>query len=595
MSYTHIGKRYIRLLSLVLVIFLAVSAAATFWVRSLEAQTAFSQAILQLNPYHYTPKGEIPITPQGREPENPFTLPPFPADIRGGIFTFASSSQDMFPSFAKELAGQHPSVIVILGAAGSSYSQTKAYVTDFDFVTEYGLLRSDRKIVNNISEEFSLEKNDSVFVQNQEMNFFIPPIAKFLPKARIVSVLLGESFSEDSLRELAKKLAEELPKDSVVISSVQYPKYDNASVSFFQKEKALHALRNFSFDMQEPKMLPEEYLFLQLMEQLRSQKVLYEGNSSNEFLFGDGEKLEQVMISLVNFGDLMLDRNVANHIKNFGSEYPLSKITQPQKGLFVGQDILAANLEGPFADTRRATSKSIAFRFEPELIPMLTQYHFNLFNLANNHSLDMGSAGFEESKKNLANAGIDFYGKPLQISKTDSVFIKEISQKKIAFVGVDDTLTPLRVSDMESLLKDLRSEVDYIIINIHWGVEYKNISNTRQQMLAHTFIDAGADMVIGHHPHVVEEMEIYHNRPIFYSLGNFVFDQYFSKETQEGLSVGILLDGKSISVYPFPLKSVESQVDLMDENESKLFMDDFLSKSKLDGNEYKDFHFEIEE
>jgi poly-gamma-glutamate synthesis protein (capsule biosynthesis protein) len=124
-------------------------------------------------------------------------------------------------------------------------------------------------------------------------------------------------------------------------------------------------------------------------------------------------------------------------------------------------------------------------------------------------------------------------------------------------------------------------ESDLVVVNIHWGDEYKTISNARQRALAHRMIDAGADIIIGHHPHVVEEMEIYHNRPIFYSLGNFVFDQYFSKETQEGLAVGVVASTSSISLTIFPLQSVQSQIQQLDFESSFKYMNAWFAKSRL--------------
>jgi poly-gamma-glutamate synthesis protein (capsule biosynthesis protein) len=102
---------------------------------------------------------------------------------------------------------------------------------------------------------------------------------------------------------------------------------------------------------------------------------------------------------------------------------------------------------------------------------------------------------------------------------------------------------------------------------MHWGTEYQHVNGRLQAEMAHKLIDAGADVIIGHHPHVIQGIEVYQGKPIFYSLGNFVFDQYFSEDTQRGLAIGLVLDKDGIEASIFPLRSSASQVSLADEKE----------------------------
>ena len=112
--------------------------------------------------------------------------------------------------------------------------------------------------------------------------------------------------------------------------------------------------------------------------------------------------------------------------------------------------------------------------------------------------------------------------------------------------------------------------------------------NNLQKEISHDFINNGADMIIGHHPHVVQGMEIYKEKPIFYSLGNFIFDQYFSKDTQEGLGIGISTvftpeEQLEYKIYLYPFKAVNNQNILMNELETKDFLKEFLKWSNLSG------------
>jgi len=171
--------------------------------------------------------------------------------------------------------------------------------------------------------------------------------------------------------------------------------------------------------------------------------------------------------------------------------------------------------------------------------------------------------------------------------------IKKVGDYNIAFIGINDTNSPVDVEAVKTLIKKGRAEADKVVMNIHWGNEYYDISNDNQRQLAHEFIDTGADAIIGHHPHVVEEMEIYKNRPIFYSLGNFIFDQYFSKETQQGLGIGLVFKDKGISVYVFPLQENNSQVSQMGYDEANKYLKDWAAKSRLSGYVFKDFNLTI--
>lgn len=301
--------------------------------------------------------------------------------------------------------------------------------------------------------------------------------------------------------------------------------------------------------------------------------------------------------SILNFGDLMLDRNVKKQIDANGPDYIFKKLSEGDGLISSDPDVIAANLEGSFANKRRPTSKSIAFRFDPKLIPTLTKYHFNLFNLSNNHSFDMTTQGFKESQANLKKAGISYYGQQYNITD-ENLLVKQIGDFKFGLIGLDDTINKVGLIKVKELIKKAKDQgAEIIMVNIHWGDEYKEKSNSRQQQLGHALIDSGVDAIIGHHPHVVEEMEIYKNRPIFYSLGNFVFDQYFSVPTQQELGVGLIFtqkdNQKSISAYVFPLQSIKSQISQMDNEKSLKYFSAWTAKSRLGDNQFNNFNLKI--
>jgi poly-gamma-glutamate synthesis protein (capsule biosynthesis protein) len=288
-------------------------------------------------------------------------------------------------------------------------------------------------------------------------------------------------------------------------------------------------------------------------------------------------------ISIQLFGDIMLDRNVAKNMGTQGLDYLFENFYGEDKGLYHHADLLIANLEGPLAPARVTTTKSIAFRFDPGLVKQFKQYQFDGFSLANNHSLDMGWKNVDFTEKTLKENGFGYFGNQIKENR-DLIWVADISGKedKVAFIGLNNTDHPLDMPKVSEAIKEAKSKARYVIAFMHWGVEYERISKQPQRDLAHVLIDKGVNAVIGAHPHVVEEVEIYKNKPIFYSLGNFVFDQYFSNDTQEGLSVGLILqDGVVKTAYVFPFYGVKSQIQLMESDRRNKFLKWLNENSRL--------------
>jgi poly-gamma-glutamate synthesis protein (capsule biosynthesis protein) len=260
------------------------------------------------------------------------------------------------------------------------------------------------------------------------------------------------------------------------------------------------------------------------------------------------------------FGDIMLDRHVAKKMGNRGLSYIFKNIDR--SNLLGGSDITIANLEGPFAPYRVSTTKAIAFRFDPKYAEQLKQLGFSGFSLANNHSYDMGSRNVAYTRSVLEKNGLHWFGDELKEGETYTwVATSTTGSTTVAFLGLHNTYHEPDLKKVEAALRSAKEHAEYVIVNVHWGVEYKPTSTPKQQKLARWLIDHGATAVIGHHPHVIEEAEVYKDRPIFYSLGNFIFDQYFSTSTQHGLSVGLVLSGGNVtSAHVFPFGGVQSVV-----------------------------------
>jgi len=136
---------------------------------------------------------------------------------------------------------------------------------------------------------------------------------------------------------------------------------------------------------------------------------------------------------------------------------------------------------------------------------------------------------------------------------------------QFAVIGVQDVYRKIDPKAVAVEIAAAKKDGDIVIVYPHWGDEYQHKHDARQSELAHAFIDAGADAVIGSHPHVIEGAEIYEGKPIFYSLGNLVFDQYFSDDTQQGLALRLNVDSAGIaSVDLLPYEIPQSQPAFVD-------------------------------
>ncbi len=158
--------------------------------------------------------------------------------------------------------------------------------------------------------------------------------------------------------------------------------------------------------------------------------------------------------------------------------------------------------------------------------------------------------------------GVDVCGLPDAPGGPWRFISYDFGDTTVGFLGLADLEFNLDEDAAVAKIQALDSQVDFLIVSIHWGVEYTKTASDFIQNEAHRYVDAGADFIWGHHPHVIQNSELYNGVPIYYSLGNFVFDQYWSEDTQEGLVVGLKIQGDNVT-------TVEVLVDLVNLGEPK--------------------------
>lgn len=261
-------------------------------------------------------------------------------------------------------------------------------------------------------------------------------------------------------------------------------------------------------------------------------------------------------ISLLVVGDIMLDRNVAARTKKSGD--PRYPFLQLPANWVSGFDFALANLEGPVTPVRRPPVKSIDFQFDPAWTAVLKSEGWDGFSQANNHALDQGSAGYADSVSRLRQAGFVTFGHQVDDGLI-ALATTTIKGERFAFLGWNNTDNPVNRVQAAGAIATAKAESDLVIAYLHWGNEYRDRPDAQNVELAHWLIDQGVDIVIGGHPHWVQGFSSYKGKPIVWSLGNFIFDQDWSKETQQGLAIELSITPGTIRILPVPLSIKVSQ------------------------------------
>lgn len=245
----------------------------------------------------------------------------------------------------------------------------------------------------------------------------------------------------------------------------------------------------------------------------------------------------------------MLSRGVADMIRRrHDPDFPFARV---QAFLRRG-DIVFGNLECAMTPGRRILPHEMVFRANPDLAPVLRRAGFNILSLANNHSPNFGPRGLLNTMRALRQAGIRWAGAGPDAAAAAAPASLTIGGQRFVFLAYNSPdVVPafyaagpqhagtnfMNIPRMQAAVRAAKRQGGFVIVSMHAGVEYHARANRAQVDFAHAAIDAGADLVIGHHPHVIENAERYHGKYIFYSLGNFIFDQMWSRATRLGLVV----------------------------------------------------------
>jgi poly-gamma-glutamate synthesis protein (capsule biosynthesis protein) len=241
--------------------------------------------------------------------------------------------------------------------------------------------------------------------------------------------------------------------------------------------------------------------------------------------------------TLIAVGDIMLGRHIAKIMESHGSDFPFQRVSST----LCEADIVFGNLEAIVSAANADPAypdKLYNFHTTADAVPALRKAGFTILTLANNHAMDYGYPAVRKTKTLLEENGIREFGAGRDLNEARHSSIIHVGNTRFGFLGYSIAhseavyaektkpgIAPVRLSDIQTDIVALRGQVDVIIVSLHWGKEYNNKPSERQRSVAHRIIDWGADLILGHHPHVMQGIEIYKGKIIAYSLGNFVFDE----------------------------------------------------------------------
>ena len=473
-----------------------------------------------------------------------------------------------------------------LGTAAIQTRQT-------DFMTQNGTVAVDQQLLSVALQNGAV--TDAVTFETEHgIKVLLPDIAQYTDTS-ILPLIIKDTASLEQIHQFMSKLYESCP-DCVVVASADFSHYQPYLLANLHDDLTLRALATTNTTLiSEKAEVGESPVVAAAMYWANMNKtehfVTYNHTNSTEIennyyaegtthIYGWYEQGQSSPppqeVSFTFVGDIFFDRAIRQKYHPHYTEM-LQKLGDR---VLWGTDVVMGNLEGPVTDKDTLVSAydMPRFHFSPLVGTVLSNLHFTHLNLRNNHALDAGQAGLEDTKNVLQKKNIYCF------CAADNTSIINGSDQNIVIVTVDvtknETITPDRFLPYQN-------EIDSIIVYAHWGPELYETPSISQQQLAHQWIDMGADMVIGTGPHVIQPAELYHNRPILYSLGNFLFDMNTSPKTASGLIITGKITKDTIVLQPMltthtDLKPLLIRSKQGDDIISNYFADfkDFLSSDK---------------
>lgn len=479
--------------------------------------------------------------------------------------SFADKRDELLSNIAKKTS---PKTIVLVSVNHFNSGSENILTSDKTWLVSGGEVAADKSSFEKIVSDKIATSDEVAFAQEHGISNIIPEVLKNFPKTNILPIIVKDQTGKEQIDKLSGWISDNC-RDCLLVASVDFSHYNPASLARVHDNFSISALSNLDFDKTwKAETDSPQTLYL-------AEKIAEKNNAKNFHLFysansGDLSQTEvtevtsvvlgyysdktaddkiQPSSTFVIAGDAMFDRNVWQRYK------PDLKQVFDKFGtrVFRGADLSLLNLEGPVSEKTipGIQTGGMVFNFQPEVPSVLKYLNVDAVSLANNHTNNAGVSGFASTKKMLASSGVGYFGLPEGFS--DASVTRIDGEIPLSIIGVM-TLSDFDHASLNEKIKAEKSAGRFVIIFPHWGEEYKNSHVASQKSLAKEWISAGADLIVGSHPHVTEDFEIVDGKPIVYSLGNFVFDQFFSNETQQGLIIAGKITKDKITLTFLPTK-----------------------------------------
>lgn len=241
----------------------------------------------------------------------------------------------------------------------------------------------------------------------------------------------------------------------------------------------------------------------------------------------------QPEVTLVAVGDVLFARGVKKQIERHGDDWlfgPTQKLTR-------SADIALCNLECSLSNRGVPQHRRFQFRADAKCAGSLQRAGFDIISLANNHTMDYGREAMLDTADSVKKAGMLPVGAGKDRNEAQKLHIMKKNDLRIGFLAFTDiwnggivrmgdrpTVAGVDIDQIAAQIRSAKKQCDCLVVSFHWGIEYAKRPSERQKTLAHLSVDSGADVVLGHHPHVLQPTEIYRGKPIIYSMGAYVWD-----------------------------------------------------------------------
>lgn len=468
---------------------------------------------------------------------------------------------------AEVSAKYQPETIVLVAPDHFNQNNTPITTTGDNWQTAGGELLADKDLLTSLR----LPESKTAFVYEHGVTTLVGDIKQYFPQTKIVPVMIGRGATFREVDKFVNDVYKNCP-NCLFVASVDFSHTNATVVADLHDKLTLRELQRadpVSLYKQAEVDSPEALTALALWANLHQQNSfrLFSHTNSGQiagmsvgevtshiiggyYLDGDGSSIPAEEVTMMIGGDVMFARGVAEQYK----EQPESLVfTKLGERFFWGVDMAILNLEGVFSKVSDLEpgweDLPPRLRFDPNWGTILKQNRVSGIALANNHTFDGGMSDADYTKDILATLNINTVGYP---RGTSSVVIKEVGKTKVAIIAL---ATHESTADIASSVEYYSAQGCMTVVYIHWGQEYMKTPGATQEEMAKHLVDAGADLVVGSHPHVFQTVSVYKGVPIVYSLGNFLFDQAFEADTQIGAVLGVTMSESGVELFLLPVKS----------------------------------------